>query len=102
MFHFRKIFYFCCNCKSLSRSGTSQNQSSVFIRNNKGALAIGWWCFIFTFICATMGFLPQDVAFNTPQWDKQLWMNIITVFVLFGTGFLLPWLRKLELKRQKA
>lgn len=35
----------------------------VFIRNNKGG---GCWCFIFTFICATMGFLQQDVTFESP------------------------------------
>lgn len=82
------------------RHKTFAKDDFVFIRNNKGALAVGWWCFIFTFICATMGFLPQDVTFESPQWTKQLWMNIITVIVLFGTGFLLPWLRKLELKHQ--
>lgn len=82
------------------RHKTFAKDDFVFVRNNKGALAVGWWCFIFTFICATMGFLPQDVTFESPQWTKQLWMNIITVIVLFGTGFLLPWLRKLELKHQ--
>jgi hypothetical protein len=29
-------------------------------------------------------------------------MNIITVVVLFGLGFVLPWLRKREAKREQA
>ena len=28
-------------------------------------------------------------------------MNIITVVVLFGLGFVLPWLRKIEQKREE-
>ncbi|MFK3586793.1 APC family permease [Lactobacillus sp. 23-2] len=74
----------------------------VFIKNKKGALAVGWWCFLFTFACATMGFLPQEAQFGTQAWTNQLWMNIFSVLVLFGTGFLLPWLRKLEMKREAA
>ena len=31
--------------------------SYVFIKNRTGALAVGWWCFIFTFVCAILGFL---------------------------------------------
>lgn len=73
----------------------------VFIRNRKGALAVGWWCFLLTFICATMAFFPQNGQFGTAQWFKQLWMNIVVVLFLFGTGFILPWLRKYELKHQK-
>ena len=70
----------------------------VFIRNRKGALAVGWWCFLLTFICATMAFLPQNGQFGTAKWFDQLWMNIIVVLFLFGTGFILPLLRKLEVK----
>lgn len=70
----------------------------VFIRNRKGALAVGWWCFLLTFIFATMAFLPQNGQFGTAKWFNQLWMNIIVVLFLFGTGFILPLLRKLEVK----
>lgn len=73
----------------------------VFIRNRKGALAVGWWCFLLTFICATMAFLPQNGVVGSAQWFKQLWMNIVVVLFLFGTGFILPLLRKLELKVKK-
>lgn len=73
----------------------------VFIRNRKGALAVGWWCFLLTFICATMAFFPQNGAVGSDKWFKQLWMNIVVVLFLFGTGFILPLLRKLEVRRQK-
>ena len=54
---------------------------------------------IFTFVCATMGFIPQDAAPGTKAFDHQLFMNFVTVGFLVVLGFLLPWLRKLELKR---
>ena len=56
----------------------------------------------FTFVCATLGFIPQNVAVGTKAFTHQLWMNIITVVVLFGLGFVLPWLRKREAKREQA
>ena len=72
----------------------------VFIKNKTGALAIGFWCLIFTFICATLGFIPQNIAFGTKGFNHQLIMNIITVLVLFGLGFVMPWLRKREKTRE--
>ncbi|ARU19947.1 APC family permease [Ligilactobacillus salivarius] len=71
----------------------------VYIKNRTGALIVGFWCFIFTFVCATMGFIPQDAAPGTKAFDHQLFMNFVTVGFLVVLGFLLPWLRKLELKR---
>lgn len=73
----------------------------VFIKNRKGALAIGLWCLIFTFICATLGFIPQDANLGTHLFNSQLIMNIITVIILFGMGLLLPWLRKREIKKEQ-
>lgn len=74
----------------------------VFIKNRTGALIMGWWCLIFTFICATLGFIPQEAeaTFGSAAFNHQLMMNIITVIVLFGLGFLLPWLRKREENRE--
>lgn len=74
----------------------------VFIKNKAGALTVGGWCLLFTFVCATLGFIPQNVAVGTKAFTHQLWMNIITVVVLFGLGFVLPWLRKREAKREQA
>lgn len=74
----------------------------VFIKNRKGALAVGWWCFLLTFICATMAFFPQNGKPFSDHWFKELWMNIVVVLFLFGTGLVLPLLRKLEIRREKA
>lgn len=73
----------------------------VFIKNKTGALTVGWWCLIFTFVCATLGFIPQNVKMGTPAFSHQLIMNFITVFVLFGLGLILPWMRKHEEKKNK-
>lgn len=73
----------------------------VFIKNRKLALGVGWWCFLLTFICATMAFLPQNGVVGSANWFKQLWMNIVVVIFLFGTGLVLPLLRKLEVAHDK-
>ena len=72
----------------------------VYIKNRKGALAMGWWCFIFTFVCATLGFIPQNANPGTASFNHQLIMNFLTVGFLIVLGFLLPALRKLEVKRK--
>lgn len=74
--------------------------SYVFIKNQKLALFVGAWCFLFTFVCATMGFMPQEAAWGTPAFMHQLLMNIVSVLVLFGLGFVMPVLARLELKHQ--
>ncbi len=74
----------------------------VFLRNRKAALAVGWWCFLLTFTCATMAFFPQNGVVGSAGWFKQLWMNIVVVIFLFGTGMILPLIRKFEIKREAA
>lgn len=49
-----------------------------------------------------MGFIPQNAEFGTKQFDHELLMNFFFVFLIFGMGFILPLLRKLELKRGQA
>lgn len=70
------------------------DSSYVFIKNQKGALFVGGWCFLFTFVCATMGFMPQEEAFGTVGFTHQLIMNVVSVIVLFGLGFIMPLLAK--------
>lgn len=74
----------------------------IFIKNRSFALAVGFWCFLFTFVCATMGFIPQDSAVGSKQFDHELMMNFFFVFLLFGMGFIMPLLRKLEDKKKQA
>lgn len=72
----------------------------VFIKNKVGALLVGGWCLAFTFICATLGFIPQEVEFGTHAFTHQLILNFITIFVLFGLGFVMPWLRRREIRKE--
>jgi hypothetical protein len=37
-----------------------------------------------------MGFMPQEAQWGTVAFTHQLLMNVISVIVLFGLGFLLP------------
>ncbi|KRM63127.1 APC family amino acid transporter [Ligilactobacillus agilis DSM 20509] len=71
----------------------------VYIKNRMGALAMGSWCFLFSLVCAVMGFLPQDVTFGTKAWDHQLLMNFLSVAVLFGAGMIMPLLARLEKRK---
>lgn len=95
------VVFLCFLLLRYQRKHFSKNEY-VFIRNRKGALTVGWWCFLLTFICATMAFFPQNGAVGSAKWMQQLWMNIVVVIFLFGTGFILPLLRKWEVKRKKA
>lgn len=62
----------------------------VFIKKRWAALGVGWFCLIFSFVCAMMGFLPQDVAVATHAWNHQLLLNLFAVFALFVAGLILP------------
>lgn len=72
----------------------------TFIKNRTGALLVGGWCLAFTFVCATLGFIPQEAAFGTKLFNHQLLLNFITVIVLFGMGFIMPILRKREINKE--
>lgn len=68
----------------------------VFIKNNKLAITVGAWCLLFSFVCAVLSFIPQDIAANTAAWYKQLGLNVLSVVLLFGTGLIFPLLARLE------
>ena len=72
----------------------------TFINSRKGALLVGGWCLLFTFVCATLGFIPQEAEVGTAAFNHQLLLNFITVIVLFGLGFIMPMLRKREMKHE--
>lgn len=73
----------------------------VFMRNKYAALAVGAWCFIFTFTCATLGFMPQEAKFGTTAFTHQFWLNVLSVLVLFGLGFIMPLWARFEKHRQQ-
>jgi amino acid transporter len=74
----------------------------TFIKNRTGALLVGGWCLAFTFVCATLGFIPQEAEAGTAAFNHQLLLNFITVIVLFGLGFIMPMLRKHEMKNEPS
>lgn len=47
-----------------------------------------------------MRFSKKEAKFGTGAFNHQLLLNFITVIVLFGLGFVMPWLRKREQHRE--
>lgn len=78
------------------------NSGYVFIKNKWGALAIGAWCFLFTFFSATVSFMPQEETFGSAAFTHQLWLNIFSVVVLFGMGFIMPLWARFEKRKAQA
>ncbi|WKF84322.1 APC family permease [Lacticaseibacillus pantheris] len=71
----------------------------TFIKNKAGAMVVGGWCLLFTFVCAMMGFMPQEAAWGTHAFNHQLLMNGVSVLVLFGLGFVMPMIARYEAKK---
>lgn len=74
----------------------------VFIKRRKLAIAMGSWCMLFSFICAVMSFLPQDLAFGTKAWNHQLFLNFLSVGVLFGAGAIMPIMSWFEKRKEES
>ena len=71
------------------------NSPFVFIKHRWLAILIGAWGFSFAFVCASLGVLPQEGAVFSGIWFHQLFLNIISVGVLFGLGGVMPLLAKI-------
>lgn len=74
----------------------------VFIKRRKLAIAVGTWCMLFSFICAVMSFLPQDLDFGTKAWNHQLFLNFLSVGVLFGAGAIMPIMSWFEKRKEES
>ncbi|MCI1987556.1 MAG: APC family permease [Lactobacillus sp.] len=72
------------------------NSPFVFIKNRRLALAVGVWGFAFAFVCASLGVLPQEGAVWSGLWWHELFLNIVSVAVLFGVGGIMPLLAHRE------
>ncbi|WP_461214902.1 APC family permease [Lacticaseibacillus sp. GG6-2] len=72
----------------------------VFIKRRGLAITVGIWGFLFAFVCATLGVLPQDGTLWSGYWWQQLAMNIVSVAVLFGVGGIMPLLARRERKQK--
>lgn len=73
-----------------------------FLKNDKVALGVGVWCFAFTAFACVMGMFPKvttDLALYSSGWWFQMIINVLTPFVLFGLGLILP---KIAKKNRKA
>lgn len=57
---------------------------------------------LFSFICAVMSFLPQDLAFGTKAWNHQLFLNFLSVGVLFGAGAIMPIMSWFEKRKEES
>lgn len=70
-----------------------------FLKNDKLAMGLGVWCFIFTAFACIMGMFPNGVEVFTKDWWFQITLNVATPFVLVGLGLILPQIAK---KNKKA
>ncbi|GEO79309.1 amino acid permease [Companilactobacillus mindensis] len=68
----------------------------VYIKNDKVALAVGWWCLIITAVATIFGIGPQDVSFGTSTWWYELVINFVAIIVLIGLGTVLPYVTRRE------
>lgn len=65
-----------------------------FLKNDKLAIGVGVWCFIFTAFACIMGMFPNGVETFTKDWWFQITLNVATPFVLVGLGLILPQIAK--------
>jgi amino acid transporter len=68
----------------------------VFIKNDKTALTVGWWCLIVTAVATIFGIGPQDVVFASSTWWYELIINFVSIIVLIGLGLILPYITRRE------
>ncbi|EOU1109387.1 amino acid permease [Clostridium perfringens] len=65
-----------------------------FVKNDKFAMLIGTWCFVFTAFACILGMFPTDVQAFSGEWIFRVGMNIGTPLVLIGLGLILPKIAK--------
>ena len=65
-----------------------------FVKNDKFAMLIGTWCFVFTAFACILGMFPTDVKAFSGEWIYRVGMNIGTPLVLIGLGLILPKIAK--------
>jgi Amino acid transporters len=68
----------------------------VYIKNDKLALSVGWWCLIVTALATIFGIGPQDVKFGGSTWWYELVINFVAIIVLIGLGVVLPYVTRRE------
>ena len=74
----------------------------VYIKNNKLAIAVGTWCFLITFLFATLGIWPVDEKPGTKTFYHVLTLNIVEPLVMLLIGGILPLIAKYQRTHQNS
>ncbi|MFD1418102.1 APC family permease [Companilactobacillus keshanensis] len=70
----------------------------VYIKNDKLALSVGWWCLIVTGVATVFGIAPQDVSLGSSTWWYELIINFVAIIVLIGLGTIMPYVTRREIR----
>ena len=74
----------------LKKAADKYKSEYKFVKNDKFAMIIGIWCFVFTAFACIMGMFPNNIEAFSGQWWFQVSLNVVTPFILIGLGFMLP------------
>ena len=78
----------------LKKAADKYKSEYKFVKNDKFAMIIGIWCFVFTEFACIMGMFPNNIEAFSGQWWFQVSLNVVTPFILIGLGFILPIIAK--------
>ena len=78
----------------LKKAADKYKSEYKFVKNDKFAMIIGIWCFVFTAFACIMGMFPNNIEAFSGQWWFQVILNVVTPFILIGLGFILPIIAK--------
>ena len=78
----------------LKKAADKYKSEYKFVKNDKFAMIIGIWCFVFTAFACIMGMFPNNIEAFSGQWWFQVSLNVVTPFILIGLGFILPIIAK--------
>ena len=78
----------------LKKAADKYKSEYKFVKNDKFAMIIGIWCFVFTAFACIMGMFPNNIEAFSGQWWFQVSLNVVTPFILIGLGFILQIIAK--------
>ena len=78
----------------LKKAADKYKSEYKFVKNDKFAMIIGIWCFVFTAFACIMGMFPNNIEAFSGQWWFQVSLNVVTPFILIGLGFILQIIEK--------
>ena len=66
----------------LKKAADKYKSEYKFVKNDKFAMIIGIWCFVFTAFACIMGMFPNNIEAFSGQWCFQVSLNVVTPFIL--------------------